>query len=63
VALLDLEPLLRREIAAHPLGAEGLFRVEHAPGGVVAVGHLTPAGNELVARAIAGALAASPPAP
>jgi hypothetical protein len=52
LALLDLEPLLRREIAAHPQGAERLFRVEHA-GGVVAVGHLTPAGNELVAGAIA----------
>jgi len=60
LALLDLEPLLRREIAAHPHGAEGLFRVEHAPGGVVAVGHLTPAGNDVVAGAIAAALAQRP---
>jgi hypothetical protein len=63
VALLDLEPLLRAEIRAHPQGADRLFHVGRAPGGVVAVGHLTPAGNEVVARAIAGALAAEPHAP
>ena len=55
---LQLEPLLRGEIARHPDGTEGLFHIEHRPGRVVVVGHMTAFGNEVAARAIARRLEA-----
>jgi hypothetical protein len=70
VPLLRLEPALARVIADDPQGAGAYFRIEHRPGRVVAVGHLTDLGNQLTARLIAqrlellegGTMPATPPA-
>jgi hypothetical protein len=57
VPVLRMEPLLRREMTRLPEGTEALFRIERGPGGVVAVGHMTALGNDVVAQAIARRLA------
>lgn len=58
IPVLATEALLRRRIAAHERGAEGLFKVLTDDERVRGFGHLTPEGNGVVARAIARRLRA-----
>ena len=51
IELLELEPLLTREIETHSGDWSGLFHVAVRYGGQA--GHMTPYGNEMVASAIA----------
>jgi len=59
VAVLRTEPLLRRAIARHPQGPQGLFNIDRSPGSV-AVGHMTPEGYDSVARMVARRLELGP---
>lgn len=56
VPVLPTEALLRREIVANPGGASALFHMSQS-GGVRRIGHMTPYGNQVVAHAVARALA------
>jgi hypothetical protein len=57
VPLLRLEPILRHEVEQRTEGVDAYFRVERTNGRLVVVGHMTPLGNDVVARAIERRLA------
>jgi hypothetical protein len=57
IEVLELEPLLRRKLKHEGVPLWRLFKIHAKSGGRRFAGHMTAAGNELVARAVADRLA------